>query len=274
MTEPCDSPRSPLLSIITITLNDPSGLSDTLRSIASQILGAKNDFEQIIVDGMSSYDVAALVQGIGSDAKLHRDRDAGIYDAMNRGTKLASGAYLIYLNGGDQFANPHVLASLIEVLTNETADFIYGDSLERQTNGDLELKIASSCESARYGMFTHHQSMVFRRKIIENHGINFDTQYTIAADYDFVLHYLRHADQIVKLGGPIATFAAGGASQVKCRQGRIEQFKIRHAHFDSRAFAYRMLVIQTLSRSIRIFLPKLYWELRRVWVRLRSMIGS
>ncbi|MFC3119381.1 glycosyltransferase [Jhaorihella thermophila] len=118
-----DTAKPPLISVITITLNDRDGLARTIQSLQAQV-GAP-EVEHIIVDGMSDYDVARLLAELGSTAILHQGRDAGLYDAMNRGTSLARGDYLLYLNGGDVLARENVLATVGTVLTSERPDFLF-----------------------------------------------------------------------------------------------------------------------------------------------------
>lgn len=258
----------PLLSIITVTLNDPSGLRETIESVVAQQPVKKLNFEQIVVDGLSSYDVKAMIVEKGSDAKLIQERDTGIYDAMNRGTRAARGDYLLYLNGGDRLADPTVLKAVEELLERERPDFLYGDSLERQLDGSVALKRARGHQSAKLGMFTHHQSMIFSRDLIQKNAIAYDLRYPIAADYEFTLHNLKYAKRILRYEGPIATFACGGVSQIQPEKGRIEQFKIRSMRFQSIRLATLIYVSQVANQTIRNMSPKLYWFLRSAWIRM------
>ncbi|KGE03813.1 glycosyltransferase [Pseudohaliea rubra] len=253
---------TPLISVISITLNDRDGLQRTVQSLQSQTDAPS--YEHIIVDGVSDYDVAGLLEALGSNARLHQGRDKGLYDAMNTGTGLTRGVYVIYLNSGDTLAGPEVLSELGAVLTSEQPDFLYGDSLERQLDGEEVFKIAHSHKSAPARMFTHHQSMIFRRAIVSDTGLRYDLAYPIAADYDFTLRFLEQANRIVRLPGVIANFSAGGVSQVKHHVGRREQFVVRRRHFGNTGFAVRVYLMQVFGQYMRAFSPKLYWRLRAV----------
>lgn len=257
-----DSRITPLISVISITLNDRDGLARTVESLQSQMDGP--DHEHIVVDGMSDYDVEGLLAELGSPARLHQGRDAGLYDAMNRGTDLARGDYLLYLNSGDTLAGPSVLAAVAKLLSSERPDFFYGDSLERQLDGEDVFKIAYSHKSAPSRMFTHHQSMIFRRAIVSDAGLRYNLAYPIAADYDFTLRFLERANRIVRFPGVIANFSAGGVSQVKHHIGRQEQFAVRRRHFGNTGFAVRVYLMQVFGQYMRAFSPKLYWLLRAV----------
>ncbi|MBM1817359.1 glycosyltransferase [Pseudosulfitobacter pseudonitzschiae] len=251
---------TPLISVVSITLNDRDGLWRTVESLQSQTDAPS--YEHIVVDGVSDYDVAGLLAEMGSTAQLHQGSDKGLYDAMNIGTGLAHGGYLIYLNSGDTLAGPEVLSEVGTVLTSERPDFLYGDSLERQLDGEDVFKIAHSHNSAPVRMFTHHQSMIFRRAIVSDAGLRYDLAYPIAADYDFTLRFLKQANRIVRFPGVIANFSAGGVSQVKHHVGRREQFVVRRQHFGNTGFALRVYLMQVFGHFMRAFSPKLYWRLR------------
>jgi putative colanic acid biosynthesis glycosyltransferase len=187
---------------------------------------------------------------------------------MNRGTDLARGDYLLYLNGGDTLAGSEVLGALAAVLARECPDFLYGDSIECQLNGSLDSKVARGCESAAIGMFTHHQSMVFSRAVLSQFGLRYDLSYPIAADYDFILRFLDKSATTVRFSGPIASFSAGGISQTKHHAGRREQFLVRKRHCKSVTFATRVYLMQAAGKYLRVVSPKIYWGMRAVYAKL------
>ena len=100
------------ISIITINLNNVSGLENTLSSVRAQTF---RDFEQIVVDGGSS-DGSVDVIRANSDwiAQWISEPDSGIYNAMNKGVRMASGDYLLFLNSGDCLASPKVLENVFQ----------------------------------------------------------------------------------------------------------------------------------------------------------------
>ncbi|CAM2978599.1 glycosyltransferase [Paenibacillus sediminis] len=88
--------------------------------------------------------------------------DQGLYDAMNKGIEMSSGQYLIFMNSGDLFANDKV-AEMIEAIAiqNNRPDLIYGDSIEETAECRRLYKKSMSHNKVWYGMFTHHQAMIF-----------------------------------------------------------------------------------------------------------------
>jgi putative colanic acid biosynthesis glycosyltransferase len=258
--DPRPQSTAPLISIISITLNDRDGLTRTIKSLQAQVDAPQ--VEHIIIDGMSDYDVAGLLAELGSNATLHQGQDAGLYDAMNRGTDLARGDYLLYLNGGDVLADKDVLAKLGAVLTRERPDFLFGDSLEKQLDGEIRYKPSRPIKRLPLGMITHHQAMVFRRAVIEENAIRYDLNYRIAADYDFVLKHVRASETIRYLPEPICVFERGGASYKKSKDGRREQFHIRRAAYHSTSFAAAIFVTQWALFTFRNLFPSAYWTLQ------------
>lgn len=254
------APDTPLISIITITLNDRDGLLRTVESLRAQENAP--EIEHIVVDGMSDYDVAQALCDLGSQARLHRGRDSGLYDAMNRGTEMAGGDYLLYLNSGDVLAGPDVLASVAKVLRTIQPDFFWGDSLERQLDGTVRHKHSRPIRRLPLGMITHHQAMLYRREVLEQNAIRYDLRYRVAADYDFTLRHVRASDRVQCLSKPICVFERGGTSYQQRGLARREQFQIRRAVYGSTLFAASVFLGQWALRSFRGLFPSAYWALR------------
>lgn len=245
-----------LFSIITITKNNRSGLAATAHSIREQEF---EDYQWIIIDGVSS-------DGTGDDldtydATVVCEPDEGIYDAMNKGIDLAIGDYIIFMNAGDQFAQTQTLQKIRDAVWQSQPDFIYGDSWE--TDGRrTAYKTAGSYLKISKGMFTHHQSMFYKRNQIR--GLRYDLNYKIAADYDFTLRFLNKSQTCLYVPIPISMFRSGGISQTRVVQGRNEQFAIRQKQkatsLPVNALTYAM---QTVSWGLRACAPGLYWRMKQ-----------
>ena len=90
---------TPLITIITITYNAGKTISPTLMSVASQTF---RNFEHIIVDGASGDNTLSIARSY-PETRILSEKDNGLYDAMNKGIRLARGKYLLFLNAGDTF---------------------------------------------------------------------------------------------------------------------------------------------------------------------------
>lgn len=237
-------------SIITVTRNNLAGLKKTQESIAAQTC---RRFEWIIIDGNSTDGTAALLPEL--QATILSEPDTGIYDAMNKGLVRAHGQYLLFLNAGDCLAAPETLERLLTYC--DGSDFIYGDALEGE-----HYKTARSHHKILMGMFTHHQSMLYRREALGT--LHYDTTYRIAADYKFTTQFLLNADQVLYAPFPICNFEPGGISQTAAQEGRMEQFCVReelkscHGHINAALY-----LAQTAQMGLRNVAPGLYWAIKR-----------
>lgn len=255
-----------MFSIVTITRNDAPGLIRTGQSLTAQSF---TDYEWIVIDGASADGTAAWLATTG--ALWTSEPDKGIYDAMNKGIARARGTYILFLNAGDRLAAPDTLARLrdaIAALTTSAAPapaFLYGDSWEDRPGAPPALKKARSHDRIAYGMFTHHQAMLYRRDALDE--IRYNTRLRIAADYEFTARFLRRfayqKKRILYCPFPICIFAPGGLSQRQTAQGRAEQFRVRH---DLRLVPKPMNVMiyirQTAGIFIRRIAPSLYWRIK------------
>jgi glycosyltransferase involved in cell wall biosynthesis len=161
-----------LLSIITVTRNDLAGLKRTLGSI-SLTPGAEYGCEIIVIDGASTDGTREYLEE-REDERLHwiSERDAGIYDAMNKGLSLARGNAVWFLNGGDVVSEGKLPARLwapcrLQVLYHTRT----GKAVYQRGRHVLFL-----------GMPYCHQGLIFRAA-----SARYDTRYEISADYDYLL---------------------------------------------------------------------------------------
>lgn len=270
----------PLFSVITVTYNNLGGLRRTAQSVLAQ---DRRDYEWIVVDGDSSDGTVEFLQET-QQAAWRSEPDNGIYDAMNKGITRATGDYLVFMNAGDAFAAPDVLSTIVAALNKILAspvqdetiassvqstppDFIYGDALE--TPEDLasqkvapHYKKARNCAKWKYGMPTHHQAMIFRREAFAP-PLEYDTNYSIAADYKYIIQYIRNSRKTIYIDQPLCIFEAGGISQQRVKQGRQEQHRIRAEMGLSRTRNAVIYMAQTMMFQVRRFLPMLYWRMKR-----------
>ncbi|MDA7454430.1 glycosyltransferase, partial [Candidatus Pelagibacter ubique] len=161
----------PKFTIITVVLNSKAELETTIKSLSNQDF---RDFEYLIIDGGSTDGTETLVKNYTDIiTKYVSEKDTGLYDAMNKGIKLANGEGLIFLNAGDLFCEqvltPNIkIPSLIPVYYKN-----YKNNLVKLNTRFYKL-----------GLPYCHQGIIF-----ENKKILYDCSYKIASDYDF---YLRH----------------------------------------------------------------------------------
>ncbi len=240
-------------SIITVTRNNLSGLQSTAASLAQENCDL---FEWIVIDGASTDGTTDYLKT--TYATYVSEPDQGIYDAMNKGIDRATGEYILFLNAGDTLALPRTLDTLAELLKARPAqtDMIYGDAFEEGV-----IKTAKLHTQINQGLFTHHQSIFYRRETIGN--LRYDQKYSIAADYKFTALCLRKAKDVFYWPRPVCLFETGGLSQQNAFKGRMQQSLIRRELKMSLQVEEVMIVAkQTAAYTLRRIAPNLYWRLR------------
>ena len=180
------------ISVITATWNSAKTVEDTLRSFSSQNY---DNTEYIVVDGASSDNTVDIVKSSGVNVDvLLSEKDKGIYDALNKGIKLASGDVVGFLHSDDVYANESVLERIANAFEQDKTDSVYGD-LE-YVSKDVPDKVIRKWKSGEFtrermknGWMPPHPTFYLKREHYERLGA-FDLNYRIAADYDSILRYL------------------------------------------------------------------------------------
>ncbi|HAL39449.1 MAG TPA: glycosyl transferase [Polaromonas sp.] len=180
------------ISVITAVYNRHQTVGQALDSVLSQSHPA---VESIVIDGASTDGTLAVLEPYRSlFGVLISERDQGIYDALNKGIKHATGDVIGFLHADDVFENSEVLAKVAAAFRDPTIDAVYGD-LVYVRHDDIR-QVIRYWKSGNYddaalsrGWMPPHPTFYVRRSVYERLG-GFDTRYRIAADYDTVLRFL------------------------------------------------------------------------------------
>ena len=221
----------PLFTIITVTFNAASVIEPTLESVAQQDC---DDFELLVIDGASTDDTVARVNKAGiAGTHILSEKDRGLYDAMNKGIRLARGQYLIFLNAGDAFAAPDVLSRLRDAAAGDPG-IIYGQTdlvdEERRVVGKRHLTAPEllTPDSFKRGMLVCHQAFVARRDLVPE----YDLQYRFSADYDWCVKVLKQSPKNAYVGPePLIHFLTGGTTTANHRASLLERYRIMCRHY-------------------------------------------
>ncbi len=216
----------PIFSIITICRNNLQELQYTYKSIHSQSF---DDFEWVVVDGNSSDGTKEWLRSLNPGHKWVSEPDKGIFDAMNKGIKLSSGKYLIFINSGDALFDNSVLFKVFEKQDKGQLQlaFIYGDSIDIDESGNEFYRKAKKHSLIKRGMITQHQAMFFNKNLLPE--LNFDLHYKLTADYSLVCDTISKAgdDKILKVDFPICRFSMGGTNEIYRFKALFEDYKTR-----------------------------------------------
>lgn len=204
-----------LVTIITVSFRSAKTIADTCRSIAAQTHPA---IEHLIIDGGSTdgtCDVAR--QHCRPGTIIVSERDNGIYDAMNKGLRLARGEVVGFLNADDLYAHAHVLSRIAAVMADPTieacfADVVYVDQDDPRHIRRWWRSGPRRASAIASGWIPAHPTVYARRSIYERFGA-FDTRYRLAADHECLSRFLhRHRIRTAYVPEVWVKMRVGGAT--------------------------------------------------------------
>lgn len=249
--------KSPVFSIITVVFNGAELLPGTVESVKSQDWP---HIEYLIVDGASTDGTTDLIARYARELPYLRwisEPDKGLYDAMNKGLRMATGDYVWFLNCGDALYAPDTLSRIAAQLTPDD-DVIYGDTLlENERRQALGLMSALSTRSLprqlhwrHYlgGMRVVHQSFVARRTLAPLYATD-----NLCADYDWCIRILKKSRQTRHSGLTLSRYLAGGLSKQRHRQSLRDRFAVMRAHFGLplALLAHAWIAVRAVAHRIR-----------------------
>jgi glycosyltransferase involved in cell wall biosynthesis len=246
--------KSPFLTIITVCLNSAKTIRHTFESVLAQNF---SDFEYIVIDGGSTdgtidiikeYEEKFNIRGI--DFQWSSGSDHGIYDAMNKGIALATGELVGIINSDDYYEK-NAFVNLENTFKSEkNGDVYYGfmrvlfDGKELVT---YRYNFDTFLLNPETGVYTsaQHSSCFAKKAVYESIGM-FDTQFKIAADYDFLIRVAKNKLKFVAIDAILANFSRGGANDQMTDYDRFSQrYKIWYKNGLISEKKYKKLMKQT-----------------------------
>ncbi len=185
------------VTIITAVYNGAEHIKSCIESILGQDYP---EIEYIVVDGASKDNTLEIVKSFGDKiAKVISEPDKGMYDAMNKGLRMATGDIVGILNSDDFYVNPHIITDIVAEFERSKADSLYADiAFVSKDNLDKVIRYYSSASfkpwKFRFGYMPAHPSFFLKRSIYEKHGL-FKTDYKLCADFDLIVR-LYHTYKI------------------------------------------------------------------------------
>lgn len=179
-------------SIITATYNSSKTIADCISSVNKQTY---NNIEHIIIDGDSNDNTIEIIKSLQNRvSKILKEPDKGIYDAMNKGIRIATGDIVGILNSDDFFTSDDAIEKIVSIFEKNKIDAVYGDTcFVKPDNLNKVVRYYTSKwfkpSLFRFGFMPAHPSFYIRRKWFEQLGL-YKTDYKIAADYELLIRYL------------------------------------------------------------------------------------
>lgn len=237
-------------SIITITYNAGAFLPRTVESVLSQHY---RDIEHIIIDGASTDSTLSVAQDYmqrsyaaqnGHEVRIVSEPDNGLYDAMNKGLRQASGDYICFLNAGDFFPNANVLDTIVSrSLTGKSRQqlpaVIYGDTDIVDNDGNFlrHRRLAPprnlTWRSFRKGMLVCHQAFYARLDIART--VPYDTRYRYSADVDWCIRVMKEAERmgagLAYVDSVVVNYTQEGQTTKHHRDSLKERYRVMQCHY-------------------------------------------
>jgi glycosyltransferase len=214
------------ISIITITYNSAKSLQRALDSVQSQHY---KDIEHIIVDGASTDGTKDL---IAAYAKQHpnvrwvSEKDDGIYNALNKGIRMATGDVIGFLHSDDVLYSSDSIGYIAAAFGDETVNVVYGD-LQYCNGGKVVRRWKSNDfnpSALKYGWMPPHPTVYVRRKVYEQVG-EYDEWFRISADFDMMIRIFKAGYRSKYIPEVLVSMETGGASNknTKARLSKTQE---------------------------------------------------
>ncbi|MBD0388434.1 MAG: glycosyltransferase [Nostoc sp. C3-bin3] len=210
------------VSIITVVRNNQATIAHAIDSVLSQDYP---NIEYIVIDGCSTDSTVAIAKSYGQKiTQLVSEPDLGMYDAMNKGLKLATGDIVGFLNSDDFYTNSSVISQVVRQFRQQQVDLVFGDIVfVHPQNTQKVIRYYSSAnfrpELFRWGWMPAHPSCFIKRRVYQEYG-DFSTDYLLAADYELLLRFMAiHRLSYAHLPQILVKMRPGGASNrnLACR---------------------------------------------------------
>ena len=241
----------PKFSVITVTYNAGAVIEDTIQSVITQTY---KNIEYIIVDGASTDKTMSIVNRYRY--RIHTvvsEPDRGLYDAMNKGIRLATGDYVCFLNAGDELHEDDTLQLIVHSLAGlaELPDVIYGRTAIVDREGHflrmrrLEPPENLTWRSFRQGMLVCHQAFFARR----DHAVPYDLRYRFSADFDWCIRVMKQSTVLHNTRLTLIDYLNEGMTTRNHRASLRERFRIMCRHYGT---------VQTVALHLKFAIRLLY----------------
>jgi len=255
-------------SVITASLNAGAHIETAMRSVAAQTYPL---IEHLVIDGGSTDGtLEAIERNRESIGYFVSEPDHGIYDAMNKGIRAASGDILYFLNADDQFCDDRVVEDVVTVFErDQSLEVIYGNLVWDRPDGMERETQPSTVTRASLAAATILHQTVFARKHVFEATNGFSEHYRVVSDYEWMLKvFIRDQRNYQYIDRDIAVMGTEGLSWTSAdweseRIDAMRPYFTRYEILRYRVLPHKMQPVARTLYSIRGFLY--LGRIRRLW---------
>ena len=246
-----DTVTQPKLSIITINLNNASGLCKTIESVVNQTF---TDYEYLIIDGGSTDNSVGIIKDYADKLTYWvSEPDKGIYRAMNKGILLAKGDYCLFLNSGDWLLNENIIEKVFSLDYNDDLICCKVFNHKSYGTGSIQLPKDKLTFYDFYAATLAHQSTFIKTRLLIDNGL-YDEKLTIVADWKFFMEVvIIQRCSYITLDIETTYFSNGGISSAFGNVTNKERELVLNKYFSPYIDDYKLLHSYKSSRVIRLW---------------------
>lgn len=237
------------VSIITATYNDSANLKRIISQIEAQDY---ENIESVIVDGASTDDTMEVIKEakkrLGDRLVWISEKDSGIYDALNKGLRLATGDYVGVCY--DEFTGNHVISQMVETIEREGTDGVHAD-LYYMDGEKIVRKWKQGQGKIRSGWMPGHPTLYLKKSVYDKYGF-YKTDYRISADYEFMIRILKDGKVKLSYIPEVLIKMSHGGTSTNSLSAYVESFKEGHRALKENGI--RFAFVTDILRTFRVLL--------------------
>lgn len=237
------------VSIITVCYNSEKTIRKTIESVLAQ---THHPMEYIIVDGSSTDGTLAVVNQFAEafvsaniDLRIVSEPDKGIYDAMNKGIRMARGQLIGIINSDDWY-EPIALETAVKTMDEEPYDLFYGDINLIRANGSIIVK-HSRLDRFPSSRHWNHPTTFITRQTYEEQGLYRNE--TVYDDFDLILRLRKAGKRVAIRNVVLANFRTGGVSNEKSLKKCMKRIKARYGYYRRNGYS-RLYIFESVAMEI------------------------